>query len=218
VSRRDRKGRADRLPPFVPLLKATLASPAWRAMSHGAKSLYVSLKARYNSGQHNNGRIFLSQRDASREVGSGFNEIARWFRELQRYGFIVQTRGGSLGLNGKGTAPHWRLTECGYMNDPPTRDFERWDGTKFKDCVSRRRHPKKQNPVTESRNTLLRKTITPALRNPVTPLGTSVTESRNIVEPPTVTENRNISSLPLPSAKEDLWQHLDIPACLRRRV
>ena len=165
MSRHDRKGH---LPPFVPLLKATLASPAWRAMSHGARSLYVSLKARYNSGQHNNGRVFVSQRTASQEIGSSYAEIARWFRELQYYGFLVQTKGGSLGLNGKGTAPHWRLTECGYMNDPPTRDFGRWDGTKFKDCVSRRRRPKAQNPVAENRNTPLRKTATPALRKTAT--------------------------------------------------
>jgi hypothetical protein len=43
------------------------------------------------------------------------NEIARWFRELQFYGFIVMTKGGSLGVEGKGKAPHWRLTELGYM-------------------------------------------------------------------------------------------------------
>jgi DNA-binding transcriptional MocR family regulator len=214
MSRRDRKG--DRLPPFVPLLKATLASPAWRAMSHGARSLYVSLKARYNSGQHNNGRVFVSQRTASQEIGSSYTEIARWFRELQHYGFLVQTKGGSLGLNGKGTAPHWRLTECGYMNDPPTRDFGRWDGTKFKDCVSRRRRPKTQNPVAENRNTPLRKTATPALRKTGTPFGTSVAENRNMVEPPSVAENRNISGLPLPSAERDPWQDLDIPAALRR--
>jgi DNA-binding transcriptional MocR family regulator len=101
MSRHDRKGR---LPAFVPLFKDTLASPAWRAMSHGARSLYVSLKARYNSGQHNNGRVFVSQRTASQEIGSSYAEIARWFRELQYYGFLVQTKGGSLGLNGKGTA------------------------------------------------------------------------------------------------------------------
>jgi hypothetical protein len=36
--------------PFVPLLKETLAAPAWRATSHGARSLYVALKLR-NSDQ-----------------------------------------------------------------------------------------------------------------------------------------------------------------------
>jgi hypothetical protein len=126
-----------RLSPFVPLLKDTLASPAWRAMSHGARSLYVALRARYSINSHNNGRIYLSQRQAAREVGSGYNSIARWFRELQHFGFIVQTKGGSLGLNGKGTAPHWRLTELGTRVggelENPTNDFLRWDGTPFED-------------------------------------------------------------------------------------
>jgi hypothetical protein len=186
-----RKQDKGRLGPFVALLKETLASPAWRAMSHGARSLYVAVKARYSSTLHNNGRLFLSQRVASREIGSSFNEVARWFRELQHFGFLVQTKAGSLGLNGKGTAPHWRLTECGYMNDLPTRDFMRWNGTPFQDKIRRR---KKQNPVTESRNTPLRKAVTPPLRKAVTPNGTSVTESRNMDDPPPVTESRNISS------------------------
>jgi hypothetical protein len=194
MSRRQDKGR---LPPFVPLLKDTMASPAWRAMSHGAKVLYVALKARYSSTLHNNGRLFISQRTASCEIGSSFEQIARWFRELQHFGFIVQTKGGSLGLNGKGTAPHWRLTECGYMADPPTRDFSKWGGSRFKDVVRRRR--KKQNPVAENRNTLLRKTATPPLRKTATPPARSVAENRNMVGHPPVAENRNISSLPLPS-------------------
>jgi hypothetical protein len=128
------------------------------------------------------------------------------------------TSPGCLGVDGNGMAPHWRLTEVGYMNDPPTRDFGRWDGTKFKDCVSRRRRPKEQNPVPESRNTLLRNPVTPVFRKTVTPSGTSVPENRNMVEAHSVPENRNISSLPLPSAREDPWRDLDIPACLRRRV
>src|SRR5262249_43144022 len=128
-----------RLPPFVPLLKETLGSAAWRATSHGARSLYVCLKARYNQKNHNNGRIFVSQRVAAREIGSGYQQIARWFRELQHFGFIVQTKGGSLGLNGKGPAPHWRLTECGYMRDPPTRDFMSWNGEPFRDMPRRRK-------------------------------------------------------------------------------
>jgi hypothetical protein len=134
------------------------------------------LKAHYSSTLHNNGRLFISQRNSAREIGSSFNQIARWFRELQHFGFIVQTRGGCLGIEGIGKAPHWRLTECGYMKDPPTRDM-RWDGTPFKNKICPRR---KQNPVTENRNTPLRKTVTPALRKTVTLSGTSITENRNI--------------------------------------
>lgn len=44
----------NRLPPFVPLLIATLDSPAWRAMSHGAHMLYVALKRHWNQKNHNN--------------------------------------------------------------------------------------------------------------------------------------------------------------------
>jgi len=47
-----------KLPPFVPLLRETLDSAAWGAMSHGARSLYVALKRRYNSDFHNNGKIY----------------------------------------------------------------------------------------------------------------------------------------------------------------
>jgi hypothetical protein len=185
-----------KLPPFVPLLKDTMATPAWRAMSHGAKILYVALKGRYSVRTHNNGRVYISQRVASREVGSSFEQIARWFRELQHFGFIVQTKGGSLGLNGKGTAPHWRLTECGHMRDPPTRDFVQWKGEPFRDAVQPRF--KKQNPVAENRNAPLRKAATPVLRKTETVAGTSVAENRNMVATEGVAESRNISRVTTP--------------------
>jgi hypothetical protein len=136
-----------RLAPFVPLLKETLASPAWRAMSHGARSLYIALKLRYSSNFKNNGKIYLSQRDAIKKIGSGFEEITNWFRELEFYGFIVKTRHGHLNFDGAGLATCWRLTEVGYMNDPPTRDFLKWDGTKFQ----RPRRPARDRGKTESR-------------------------------------------------------------------
>jgi hypothetical protein len=177
-----------RLPPFVPLLKDTLNSPAWRAMSHGARSLYIALKCNYNRNAHNNGRIYLANRRAAKEIGSSPNQIVRWFRELQFYGFIVMQKPGGLGVYGKGQAPRWRLTELGYMRDPPTRDFLRWDGIRFHDR-------KKQKPVTENRNTPLRKTVTLALRKTVTLCGTSVTENRNKEDGESVTENRNKSIL-----------------------
>jgi hypothetical protein len=148
-----------RLPPFVPLFKETLKTPAWRKLSHGARSLYVALKCRYNPNNHNNGRLYLSQRDARREIGSTFKSIARWFRELQHYGFIVQMKPGSLGLNGKGTAPWWRLTEVGYMRDPPTKDFLKWDGTPFVDVVQARPSRRKKS------RTPLRKSATPRCAN-----------------------------------------------------
>jgi hypothetical protein len=131
---------------FVPLLVSTLKCPAWRALSHGARSLYVALKSRYGFDFKNNGKIFLSTRDAAEELGSNREAVQRWFRELEFYGFIVKTAGGCLGVDGNGKAPRWRLTELGYMADPPTKDFLRWNGTKFADQF---RSYKKQNPGRE---------------------------------------------------------------------
>jgi hypothetical protein len=101
-----------RLPPFVPVDLEMMNSPAWRATSHGARWLYMHLKRRWSFRQKNNGRIFLSHLDAVKEMGGTPDSISRWFRELQHYGFIVMTEPGCLGVDGKGKAPHWRLTEA----------------------------------------------------------------------------------------------------------
>jgi hypothetical protein len=138
------------LGPYAPIIIETAKSEAWRNLSHGARSLYTQLRLRFfwNHGNHNNGRLWLSQRDAMKELGSSSNEIAKWYRELVFFGFIVQTRGAALGSHGRGFAPHWRVTDIGYMHEPPTKDFLKWNGTPFKDTPQRRR-PRQR---TESRN------------------------------------------------------------------
>jgi hypothetical protein len=136
------KGRIEG--PFVALLKETMASPAWRTMSPVGRLLYIALKARYSNNFKNNGRIYLSVRMAAKETGLNKDTITRAFHENTHYGFIRMTEAGCLGLEGRGKAPHWRLTELGYMTNPPTRDFMRWDGTIFQDA-------KKQKPVRPNR-------------------------------------------------------------------
>jgi len=120
-----------RLPPFVPMVKATMNSPAWRALSHGARSLYIALRARYNTKLQN--AVYLSGREAVKELGSHSHRdyVRRWFRELEYYGFIAMVRLAHHGLNGHGRAPHYRLTEEWYLGKTPTRDFLNWDGTIF---------------------------------------------------------------------------------------
>ena len=148
-----------RLPPFVPLLKETLDSPAWRATSHGAKALYVALKCRHNGKFNNNGRIYLSQRKAAQEINSHTNQIKRWFRELQFYGFIVMTIPGGLGVHGKGKAPHWRLTEIGDMKDQrPTRDFLYWNGVRFSKHQPEFQKPNSKACPRKAGHTVLEKT------------------------------------------------------------
>ena len=169
------------------------------AQCHTERGIYVSLKRRYNHNFSNNGRIYLPQRQAVAETGSGFEEIVRWFLELQHYGFIVQTRPGYLGLDGKGKAPHWRLTGglC-YMHDEPTRDFLLWDGVRF----SRHRAGGDDKPKTESRcgkPEALRcgKPEQLPLRKTGAQTGTSAAENRSIERSRPLRENRSINSLPL---------------------
>ena len=126
-----------RLAPFVPLLKDTLNSPAWRATSFGARALYVALKRRVPKDKN---CAYLSYRDALKELGrAGHRKIHEWFRELEHYGFITLKRHGSLGVEGKGQSPLWQLTEMGCTSktsptgvfEPPTCDFMKWDGVIF---------------------------------------------------------------------------------------
>jgi hypothetical protein len=152
-----KKSKPERLPPFVPLFKEILKSPAWRATSFGARALFTALQGRLVK---NNGHVYLSQRDAEEELGvKDRNKIANWYRELQHYGLIVQTEGASLGVDSKGKAPHWRLTILptrkgnGEFVDA-TKDFLRWDGLLFEPHVrpsrkwnsSKQATIKKQNP------------------------------------------------------------------------
>jgi hypothetical protein len=131
-------------PPFVMVTNQVLDAPAWRASSLGARLLYIALKRHYWPNSKNNGKISLSARQARKEIGSGYTQIARWFRELQYYGFIVMMHPGVLGVDGKGKAPRWRLTEVAYMRgtsskgseDMPTMDFLKWNGVPFgKHCA-----------------------------------------------------------------------------------
>ena len=125
----NRTGRAKgAIQPFVQILKHTLKEPAWKDLSYGARSLYIAVKSYYRG--DNNGRLFLSVRKASEELGASRSSTERWFQELIEHGFIVPTGGGFLGGDGKGTATSWRLTELGFMGEQPTKDYKDWPNMK----------------------------------------------------------------------------------------
>jgi hypothetical protein len=198
MKNRNNKGRING--PFVALRYEVLDSKAFAAMSHGAQMLYVRLRAKLSNDGRNNGGVYVSQRQAMKKLGSGSNEIARWYRELQHYGFIVMTKGGSLGVDGWGKAPHWRLTEAIHGFDVPTRDFEKWDGLPFVDRpILRGPRPKK----TESRNGKALHPVTEKhhIRRPAKPAPApeSVTENHYISGREGVTDSHYISSIPSPS-------------------
>jgi hypothetical protein len=141
IARRRNKGRISG--PFVPLLKDSIKTEAWKALSHGARSLYVALKGRYNGTLQS--AVYVSSRDAEEELGTGSRPyILLWFHELEHYGFTVMVSPAHHGVNGHGKAPHWRLTEEWYRGKAPTRDFLSWDGTPF---TEKRKRPEKENRI-----------------------------------------------------------------------
>jgi hypothetical protein len=140
-------------------------SPAWKQMSFGPRLLYIELRRRFHN---NNGHVYCSMRDAGEALGHvRRNDLANWFRELEHYGFIVKTETASLGVDGKGKAAHWRLTELPTRNghgqlDLATREFLRWDRVVFEPHVapsrrwnaSKQTDLKKQNPGLHVRTTV----------------------------------------------------------------
>jgi hypothetical protein len=188
MSRRDRdKGR---LPAFVPIFRHTIKTPARRALSVGARATFLVLKANYNSNAQN--AVFLSARDGARELGACKDTVCKWMHELEHYGFIVEVQGAHLGVSGTGKAARYRLTDCWYAGQPPTYDFQNWDGVLY--------DPKKQNPV--------RKIRTPRPKKPDIRAGTDTARNgnkrpknsdiRNAVECP---KSLDITSLTTPRKK-----------------
>ncbi|MFY9838326.1 MAG: hypothetical protein WAK55_18020, partial [Xanthobacteraceae bacterium] len=43
----------------------------------------------------------------------------------------------------RGKAPHYRLTEEWYLDQAPSRDYQRWDGTKFREQKSAKHYQRK---------------------------------------------------------------------------
>jgi hypothetical protein len=133
--------------PFVAVPKAILEAPAWRAMSHGARLLWIELRGRLRNDGLNNGRVFLSHRDAAKAIGTkSKTSIGRWYAENEHYGFLRKTSEGFLGADGRGIAAKYRFTDLAHGTHPPTRDFEKWSSEMFV-YTPRRGSRKKQNPV-----------------------------------------------------------------------
>ena len=67
------------------------------------------------------------------------------------------TAPGHLGVEGKGKAPHWRLTELPYMGEPANPRLRRWDGGKFVDRKTNSRAGNGARGVREMAHSSVRK-------------------------------------------------------------
>ena len=89
-----------------------MRTPAWRALSLPAQALYPWIKLEWRGAKfNNNGKLRLSVRQAADCMGCNIKTTMRAFQDLQAKGFIIQTEGASLGMEGMGKAPAYELTE-----------------------------------------------------------------------------------------------------------
>ena len=69
---------------FVMLERWFLATPAWQALPHAARSLYVELELEYKGPEScNNGKIKLSVRQAAERLSCSINFASKMFAELE---------------------------------------------------------------------------------------------------------------------------------------
>lgn len=105
-------------------------SEAWDSMGFAAQILWLALTYRHNG--KNNGRIFLSYREARKKMKCGNSTIRRAFEELEDRRFIrVMKKGGFSQKHATegARASEYKLTHLvSDVNDPDYRAFRRWNG------------------------------------------------------------------------------------------
>lgn len=151
---RDKRNEA-RVEHFAPMIRNTMSTPAWRALSPSAQALYPWHKLEWRGPRaNNNGRIVLSVRQAAEFMGCGVNTAARAFHDLQAKGFLVVKRQAQLGVKGQATAPEFELTEISMPGEGtrPRKLFADWkEGCDFPVQKAAIHNPngttQKQNPV-----------------------------------------------------------------------
>lgn len=107
----------------VRLYRWLLDSPAYRSLSLPARALLIELYSFYNG--ENNGRVFLSVRDAAALIGVGSSTASRAYQELQDRGFIKSRLKSAFSVKSR-RATEWILTEFAYGDALPTKDFMKW--------------------------------------------------------------------------------------------
>lgn len=112
---------------FAALNLYVVNSPAWRAVGTTSHSLFIILCLEWGGPRYNNnGKITLSARQAAERIGVSRNTAARAFQDLQAKGFIVVTKGGSLGVEGHGRCPEYEITSIQMPHRDKSNLFLGW--------------------------------------------------------------------------------------------
>lgn len=150
---RDRRNE-NREQHFAKLLRTTMETPAWKALSPAAQALYPWLRLEWHGPEfNNNGKIRFSARQAAEALGVGRNCAARLFQELQAKGFIVVTEPGRMGVQGQARGPAYELTEISLPHGEKKEGrklYLNWEhGADFAVIKGRANNPDGRNQKTE---------------------------------------------------------------------
>lgn len=110
--------------PFVMLYHSMADTEAWRTLKPAPRALYLEIKRNYNG--HNNGKVLLSYRDAANRLNCCYNSVGKWFKELEKRGFIKCRQRPQLGPSGVGRTSHWCITEFECGGTRATNDYYKW--------------------------------------------------------------------------------------------
>ena len=97
---------------FTKLMRHTMETEAWGALSSHAQALYPWIKLEWRGPKaNNNGKIALSVRQAADRMKVAVNTAAKAFHELQAKGFIVMRQHAHLGTEGAARTAEFEITE-----------------------------------------------------------------------------------------------------------
>jgi hypothetical protein len=108
---------------FVMLERWFWRCPAWQALPHPARSLYIELELLFTG--NNNGDIGLGVRKAMELIGCSFNFTRKMFAELEEKGFARPAQRGAFSWKSRHTTT-WILTRYECKGKPATSEFMRW--------------------------------------------------------------------------------------------
>lgn len=119
MAKKDKRGNTAN---FCKLDNWVFDHPSYRSLKVGPRALLWELIRLYNG--YNNGRIFLSHRDAANRLCCNRNTVSDYYRQLEEAGFLVKTKGHCLGPSGVGQANHYALSHLGVDGKRPTLEFK----------------------------------------------------------------------------------------------
>lgn len=114
---------------WTKMLRPTMQTDAWRALSTTSQALYPWLKLEWRGPENNNnGKLRLSVRQASNCLGVSLNTASKAFHDLQAKGFLVITERAVLGSSGDAKSAAYELTEIAlpHANGQPRALYKQW--------------------------------------------------------------------------------------------